>query len=94
MANLSAPSGPPSTANIPTMSKTTGAQTTIQNVGKALPHTSATFILSTLRVVLRGGLGWHQTERERKAKQDHKKTTEENSRRRKKKEGRRKYPIT
>ena len=34
-------------------------------MGKLQPHTTATLIPSTPRLVLRGGLGWHQTEREK-----------------------------
>ena len=41
------------------------AQSTIQNMGKALPHTSTTFIPSAFRLVLRGRLEWNQAERER-----------------------------
>ena len=64
--------------------QTTSKQTARQNVGNSPPHTSATLIPSTLRLVLRGRLGWHQTkgERERISKiirKEQRKTAEEES---------------
>ena len=46
----------------------TSTQTAIKQLGISPDHSSATLIPSTLILVLRGRLGWHQTKRERISK--------------------------
>ena len=68
MASLSAPSRPAEHFKHTIHAHTASTQTAIQNVGNSPPHTCAALIHGTLRLVLRGGLGWHQTVGERISK--------------------------
>ena len=79
MASPSVPSGPTYHSKHTIHAQTASTQTTLQNMWIIChPTASAALIPGTLRLVLRGGLGWHQTKGERENQSNHKKGKQEN----------------